>query len=170
MKKIQSLALLTEARGRGFEIVIETNAEAKRMLDLNGDGESVRFQEFTFENQRLLMFKADPLMMLVVITVTDKISEANQEQMFKDLCIKMKSLWGQQIIPDTSLAKKFKRDLDVFVQERDYMVVQDKVAVAQQKVYQTKQIAQENVTKLYENTTILEEKLLPTSLDLKEEA
>ena len=40
---MQCLALLTEARGRGFEIVIETNTEAKKMLDLNGDGESARF-------------------------------------------------------------------------------------------------------------------------------
>ena len=116
------------------------------------------------------MFKAYPLMMLVVITITGKLSEANQEQMFKDLCIKMKSLWGNEIIPDTNLAKKFKRDLDVFVQERDYMVVQDKVAVAQVKVNQTKQIAQDNVTKMYENTKEIEDKLLPSSLDLVDEA
>lgn len=109
-------------------------------------------------------------MMIVVITITDKISEANVEQMFKDLFSKIKSLWGKEIIPDTNLAKKFKRDLDLFVQEREYMVVQDKVAVAQVKVNQTKQIAQDNITKLYANTKGIEEQLLPTSLDLVDEA
>ena len=43
MKKIQSLALLTQGRGRGFEIVIETNSSAKKILDHNGDGEGIRF-------------------------------------------------------------------------------------------------------------------------------
>ncbi len=109
-------------------------------------------------------------MMLVVITITDKISEANVEQIFKDLLSKMKSLWGKEIIPDSNLAKKFKRDLDLFVQEREYMVVQDKVAVAQMKVNQTKQIAQDNITKLYANSKGIEEQLLPTSLDLVDEA
>ena len=50
------------------------------------------------------------------------------------------------------------------------MVVQDKVAVAQGKVDKTKKIAQDNITKLYANTRGIEEQLLPTSMDLVDEA
>jgi len=50
------------------------------------------------------------------------------------------------------------------------MVVQDKVAVAQGKVDKTKKIAQDNITKLYANTKGIEDQLLPTSMDLVDEA
>lgn len=75
-------------------------------------------------------------------------------------------IWEGQPFADESLANKFKPELEQFVAEKSYLVKEDKVAVAQSRVDETKAIATLNVFKLVEASKNIEEKLLPSAIDI----
>ena len=61
-------------------------------------------------------------MLIVVISAYDKITNVALEEMFNSLTKKINGsgIWASEILPDPSLAKKFKRDFDQFVQTNDF--------------------------------------------------
>lgn len=75
-------------------------------------------------------------------------------------------IWEGQPFSDENLAKRFKPELDLFVQEKSYLVKEDKVAIAQSRVDETKAIASLNVVKLAAASKNIEEKLLPSAIDI----
>ena len=80
--------------------------------------------------------------------------------------MKESGLWIGQPKPDETAAKRFRNDLDQFVQSQQFLVKEDKISVAQQKVNETNQIASESLKKLAQNTNDIEQNLLPSALDL----
>ena len=80
--------------------------------------------------------------------------------------MKSSGLWIGQPAPDTTSAKRFKNELDEFVQSQQFLVKEDKIAVAQQKVNETKAIANKNVKELAKTNNSIDEELLPSALDL----
>ncbi len=75
-------------------------------------------------------------------------------------------IWDGQPFSDEGLAKRFKQELDSFVSEKCYLVKEDKVAIAQSRVDETRVIATLNVVKLAAASKNIEEKLLPSAIDI----
>lgn len=107
--------------------------------------------------------------MLVLVTAPNNIiSDQNLEVLYNELISKMEKsgIWEGQPFSDETLAKRFKPELDLFVQEKSYLVREDKVAIAQSRVDETKAIATLNVVKLAATSKNIEEKLLPSAIDI----
>ena len=75
-------------------------------------------------------------------------------------------IWDGQPFSDEGLAKRFKPDFEQFVVEKSYLVKEDKVAIAQSMVDETRTIASLNVMKLATASKNIEEKLLPSAIDI----
>lgn len=78
------------------------------------------------------------------------ISDQNLEALYKDLMAKMvvSGIWDGQPFSDEGLAKRFKSELDIFINEKQSLVKEDKVAMAQSRVNETISIAALNVKNL----------------------
>ena len=70
--------------------------------------------------------------------------------MYNELMKKMinSGIWEGKPFSDAGLAKKFKHDFEQFVQDKSYMVKEDKVAVASSKCEEITVIAQLNIVGL----------------------
>ena len=116
----------------------------------------------------LRIFKQNQNMMCLLIPNNNMITDTNMDSIYSSLIQKMKTtgLWVGQPTPDAAAAKKFKPELAQFVTNQSYLVREDKVAIAQQKVNETKTIASDNLKKLSQNNTEIEEELLPSAIEI----
>ena len=77
---------------------------------------------------------------------------------------------GLEVLPAGNISQKFEPQFRKLLQENDYVVVVDKVKLAQKKADEVKDIMRDNVQQLGDNVKLLDEEVVPSAIDLARNA
>ena len=73
---------------------------------------------------------------------------------------------GLEVLPGGNVSKQFEPQFRRLLQENDYVVVIDKIKIAQKKADEVKDIMRDNVQQLGDNVKLLDEEVVPSALDI----